>query len=175
MFRRMVFKGFVPDVVTYNCLIDGLCKTHRVERAHEMFNDMLLKGCSPNRVTYNSFIRYYSAVNQVDKAIEMMRAMLSRKHGTPTSSSYTPIIHSLCETGKVGKARDFLVEMVDGGSIPREFTYNLVCDALNGAGQEDLPDELCRRIEEGIDARFRQVMQVKPAMGGRLRSTQEQM
>ncbi|KAG1358585.1 pentatricopeptide repeat-containing protein [Cocos nucifera] len=175
MFRRMLFKGFVPDVVTYNCLIDGLCKTYRVERAHELFDDMLLKGCSPNRVTYNSFIRYYSAVNEVDKAIEMMRAMLLRKHGTPTSSSYTPIIHSLCETGRVGEARDFLVEMADVGSIPREFTYNLVCDTLNGSGQEDLPDKLHRRIEEGIDARFRQVMRVKPVMGGRTRSTQEQM
>ncbi|KAM0944050.1 putative tetratricopeptide-like helical domain superfamily [Dioscorea sansibarensis] len=112
MFRRMLFKGFVPDVVTYNCLINGLCKSYRIERALEVFDEMLQRGCVPNRVTYNSFIRHYSVVNEVDKGVEMMRVMVARKHGVPTSSSYTPIIHSLCEAGRVKEARDFLVEMV---------------------------------------------------------------
>ncbi|KAK8958448.1 Pentatricopeptide repeat-containing protein [Platanthera guangdongensis] len=164
MFRRMLFKGFVPDIVTYNCLIDGLCKTYRIERAHELFDDMLLKGCPPNRVTYNSFIRYYSVVNEVDRAIEMMRAMVEREHAVPSSSSYTPIIHSLCEGRRVKEAKELLLEMVNGGHIPREFTYKLVCDALSGSGEDDLCEEVRRRAEEGIDARCRRVMQLKPLM-----------
>ncbi|KAJ4700727.1 Pentatricopeptide repeat [Melia azedarach] len=165
LFRLMLFKGFVPDVVTYNCLIDGCCKTYRIERALELFNDMDKKGCVPNRATYNSFIRYYSAVNEIDKAVEMMRRMQDMNHGMPTSSSYTPIIHALCEAGRVLEARDFLVELVDGGSIPREYTYKLVCDALNAAGEAYLPDdELHKRIRDGIENRFRQVMKVKPVM-----------
>ncbi|XP_020587602.1 pentatricopeptide repeat-containing protein At1g77405 [Phalaenopsis equestris] len=164
MFRRMLFKGFVPDIVTYNCLIDGLCKTYRIGRAHELFNDMLMKGCIPNRVTYNSFIRYYSVVNEVDKAIEMMKEMVDRKHGMPSSSSYTPVIHALCENGRVNEAREFLLEMVNGGHVPREFTYKLVCDALSRSGEEGLPEEVLRRVEEGIDVRFRQVLRVKPLM-----------
>lgn len=173
MFRHMRFKGFEPDVVTYNCLIDGLCKTYRVERARELFDEMLVRGCLPNRVTYNSFIRYYSVVNEVDKAVEMMRMMVSRGHGVPTCSSYTPVIHSLCEAGRVREARDFLVEMVDGGSTPREFTYKLVCDALESAGEEGLPMELQREIEGDMEARYRRVMQVKPVMSGRSRFIRE--
>ncbi|KAH7666140.1 TPR-like protein [Dioscorea alata] len=164
MFRRMLFKGFVPDVVTYNCLINGLCKSYRIERAHEVFDEMLQRGCVPNRVTYNSFIRYYSVVNEVDKGVEMMRAMVARNHGMPTSSSYTPIIHSLCEAGRVEEARDFLVEMVRFGSVPREYTYKLVCDALRRLGEDGFGADLRRRIEDGIDARFRSVMRVKPIM-----------
>ncbi|RWW11228.1 hypothetical protein GW17_00025176 [Ensete ventricosum] len=175
MFRRMLFNGFVPDVVTYNCLIDGLCKTYRIERAHELLDDMPVKGCSPNRVTYNSFIRYYSVVNQVDKAVETMRAMVSRNHGKPTSSSYTPIIHALCETGRVREARDFLEEMAAGGSMPREFTYNLVCSALNHAGEKNLPKDLCTRIEDGMHTRFMQVLQSKPMMRGKSMFIQEQV
>ncbi|XP_077234945.1 pentatricopeptide repeat (PPR) superfamily protein [Tasmannia lanceolata] len=167
LFRIMIFKGFVPDVVTYNCLIDGLCKTYRIGRALELFDDMLSKGCSPNKVTYNSFIRYYSVVNEVDKAVEMMRKMRSRRHGMPTSSSYSPIIHSLCEAGRPLEARDLLVEMVNEGSIPRDYTCKLVCDALSSAGEAGLPDELCRRIEDGADIRYREVMQVKPMLGCR--------
>lgn len=30
MFREMLFRVFAPDVVTYNCLIDGCCKTNRI-------------------------------------------------------------------------------------------------------------------------------------------------
>lgn len=163
LFRHMLFKGFVPDVVTYNCLIDGCCKTNRIGRALELLDDMNKKACVPNRVTYNSFIRYYSAVNEIDGAIEMLRKMQSMNHGIPTSSSYTPIIHALCEAGRVIDAYRFLIELVDGGSVPREYTYKLVCDAINSSGASDLiDDKLHRKIQDDIEKRLRQVMKVKP-------------
>ncbi|KAA8546433.1 hypothetical protein F0562_002828 [Nyssa sinensis] len=165
LFRIMLFKGFVPDVVTYNCLINGCCKTSRIERALELFDDMNKRGCLPNRVTYNSFIRYYSAVNEIDKAVEMLRRMQKLNCGTPSTSSYTPIIHALCEVGRAAEARDFLVELVDGGSIPREYTYKLVSNVLNSAEEHNLlDDELRRIIEDGIENRYRQMMKVKPIM-----------
>ncbi|KAF9609109.1 hypothetical protein IFM89_013363 [Coptis chinensis] len=167
LFRLMVFKGFVPDAVTYNCLIDACCKTYRIDRALELFDDMIRKGCLPNRITYNSFIRYYSAVNEIDKAVEMMRRMKSMNHGIPTTSSYTPVIHALCEAGRVLEARDFLAELVNEGSVPREYTYKLVCNALSAADEASLPDELRRRIEDGMEKRYRQVMHVKPMMSER--------
>ncbi|KAG6419787.1 hypothetical protein SASPL_116299 [Salvia splendens] len=165
LFRLMIFKGFVPDVVTYNCLINGCCKTNRIGRALELFEDMEGRGCVPNRITYNSFIRYYSAVNEVDRGIEMLRRMQGRGHGGRSSSSYTPIIHTLCEVGRLGEAVEFLVELVEGGSVPREYTYRLVCDALDSAGKMNLLDENVRRcIEGGIGNRIRQAMKVKPSM-----------
>lgn len=165
LFRVMLFKGFVPDVVTYNCLINGCCKTYRIERALELFDDMIKRGCLPNKVTYNSFIRYYSAVNDIDKAIEMLRRMKELNHGKPTTSSYTPIIHALCEAGKIVEARDFLIELVDQGSIPREYTYKLVQDALKCLGEIKFFDrKYCEKIEEGIQRRIAQIMKVKPVV-----------
>ncbi|KAK3149423.1 hypothetical protein QOZ80_3AG0217210 [Eleusine coracana subsp. coracana] len=164
LFRRMGEKGLQPDVVTYNCLINGLCKTYRVERAHELFDEMLKKGCEPNRVTYNSFVRYYSVVNEVGKAVEWMRQMVAREHGVASSSTYTPVIHSLCESGRVGEARKFLIEMAESGHLPREHTYKLLKDAIEDAGEESLPAELCQSIEDGIKERYRQVMRIKPIM-----------
>ncbi|KAL6504867.1 hypothetical protein OROHE_023625 [Orobanche hederae] len=165
LFRLMLFKGFVPDVVTYNCLINGCCKTNRIGRALEVFDEMSERGCVPNRVAYDSFIRYFSAVNEVDRAIEMLRRMQERNHGVPTSSSYTTIIHSLCEVGRVVEAVDFLAELVGGGSTPREYTYKLVRDALKLEGKMYLLDENIRRqIESGIEDRIRHVMKVKPIL-----------
>ncbi|KAK1552469.1 hypothetical protein Q3G72_017608 [Acer saccharum] len=110
---------------------------------------------------------YYSAVNEIDKAVEMMRRMQNMNHGVPTSSSYTPIIHALCEAGRVLEAKNFLIELVDGGSVPREYTYKLVCDALDAAGESSLlDDELHRRIRNGIANRFRQVAQPNSSFFG---------
>lgn len=165
LFRIMLFKGFVPDVVTYNSLINGCCKTYRIGRALELFEDMNKRGCTPNGVTYNSFVRYYCAVNEIDNAVDMLRRMQKMNHGIPTSSSYTPIIHALCEAGKVLDARDFLVELVDAGSVPREYTYKLVCDALMSAGQAYLLDDgMHKRIKDGIENRFKQVGKFKLMM-----------
>ncbi|XP_027349990.1 pentatricopeptide repeat-containing protein At1g77405 [Abrus precatorius] len=165
LFRLMLFKGLVPDVVTYNALIDGCCKTYRVGRAMELFDDMKRRRVVPNRVTYDSFIRCYSAMNEIDKAVEMLREMERLGHGVPSCSSYTPIIHALCEVGRVVDAWGFLVELVDGGSVPREYTYRLVCDALRVAGEGGLlDDEVHERIKNGIWNRYRQVEKVKPIM-----------
>ncbi|XP_060192593.1 pentatricopeptide repeat-containing protein At1g77405 [Lycium barbarum] len=161
LFRIMLFKGFVPDVVTYNSLINGCCKTNRIERATELLDDMVKRGIAPNRITHNSFIRYYSVTNEVDKAIEMLRRM----QGVACNSAYTPIIHALCETGRVVEARNLLVELAEQGSIPREYTYKLVRDALESAGKSDLLDaEFCTQLEDGIKGRIRQVMKVKPLL-----------
>ncbi|KAJ7955496.1 Pentatricopeptide repeat [Quillaja saponaria] len=165
LFRIMLFKGFVPDVVTYNSLIDGCCKTYRIGRALELFEDMNKRGCIPNRVTYNSFIRYYSSVNEIDKAVEILRQMQKLNNGIPTSSSYTPIIHASCEAGRVLDAWNFLVELVNEGSIPREYTYRLVYDSLCSVGKANLlDDDLHKRIKDGIEYRYMQTMKVKPIM-----------
>lgn len=45
MFLRLRFSGFERDVVTYNCLIDGLCKIYWIERARKLFDEMVVKEC----------------------------------------------------------------------------------------------------------------------------------
>ncbi|CAN6853024.1 unnamed protein product, partial [Brassica oleracea var. botrytis] len=149
MFREMLFRGFAPDVVTYNCLIDGCCKTNRIGRALELFEDMKKRECVPNQVTYNSFIRYYSVTNEIERGIEMMRMMEKIGHGVAGSSTYTPLIHALVETRRVAEARDSVVEMVEAGLVPREYTYKLVLDALSSEGVEGrLDEEVHKRMRE---------------------------
>ncbi|MCH85143.1 pentatricopeptide repeat-containing protein, partial [Trifolium medium] len=135
IFRVMVFKGIVPDVVTYNALIDGCCKTYRVGRAL--------------------------------KAVVFLRDMqrLNRDGGSEIvggCGSYTLIIHALCEVGRVVDAWNFLVELVDRRSVPREYTYKLVCDGLRLKGEDGLlSGEVHQRIKDGILERYKRTMKVK--------------
>ncbi|GMH00737.1 hypothetical protein Nepgr_002576 [Nepenthes gracilis] len=161
LLEQMELPGFrcPPDKCTYTIMIGSYCKhslltgsrkairrrlweaNHLIGRALELFEDTNKRSCAPNGVTYNSFIRYYCVVDEIDKAIEMLKRMREMNHGIPTTSSYTPIIHALCEAGRVVEARDFLANLVDGGSNPREYTYTLNCDALDTLGGSNLLDD----------------------------------
>jgi len=57
------------------------------------------------------------------------------------------------------------VELAEQGSIPREYTYKLVRNALESSWKIDLLDEeFCTRLEDGIRGRIRQVMKIKPLL-----------
>ncbi|KAM3374922.1 hypothetical protein P3S68_013636 [Capsicum galapagoense] len=157
-FYRMKQFHLQRYVYAHNTLVFALCRVGNFKKAKFMMEQMEFPGfrCLPDVFTYtiliSSYCWYYSATNEIDKAIEMLRKMQEMNHGVlPCNSSYTPIIHALCETGRVVEARDFLVELAEQGSIPREYTYKLVCDALESAGKIDLLDaEFCTRLEDGI-------------------------
>lgn len=56
IFCDMVEQGVTPDVVSYNALINGLCKTSRVSEAMLLYDEMLTKGCHPDEVTFKLII-----------------------------------------------------------------------------------------------------------------------
>ncbi|PPD86468.1 hypothetical protein GOBAR_DD16599 [Gossypium barbadense] len=166
--------GSLVTTSSITCLIKVLGEEGLVNEALACFFRMKQYHCKPDVFAYNMIIRalcrvgnfnkarYYCAVNEIDKGIEMMRRMQRMNHGVATNSSYTPIIHALCEAERVLEAKGFLFELIRGGSIPREYTYKLVCDALNSVGAANLiDDEMHKRIRDGIGSRCRQVMKVK--------------
>ena len=50
-----------PNTVTYNTIIDGLCKEGFVDKAKELFLQMKDENINPNVVTYNSLIHGFTA------------------------------------------------------------------------------------------------------------------
>ncbi|KAL5785821.1 hypothetical protein ACOSQ2_008213 [Xanthoceras sorbifolium] len=63
--RKLIWKGIVPDILTHNYLINGLCKTGDMEKADWLIGEMSETGPSPNCATYNAFIKGYCNVNDV--------------------------------------------------------------------------------------------------------------
>ncbi|CAK7346936.1 unnamed protein product [Dovyalis caffra] len=195
LFYRMKQYHLKPDVYAYNNITFALCKVGNFKKARLLLEQMELLGfgCPPDTDTIliRSCCKYglqigcrkairrriweanrlftIIVVNEIDKAVEMLRRMQKMNHVLATTSSYTPIIHVLCEGGRVLEARDFLVELVDGGSIPREYTYTLVCDALKSVGEGNLlGSDFDKRIKDGIEVRYREVKNVKPIMARKM-------
>ena len=69
MLRKMSLKGFVPDEVTYNTLVNGYCKDGNFYQALVLHAEMVSNGLTPNVITYTSLI------NSMFKSGNMNRAM----------------------------------------------------------------------------------------------------
>jgi pentatricopeptide repeat protein len=53
---EMLSIGFNPTLLTYNALIQGLCKNEEGDHAEQLLKEMISKGITPNDNTYLSLI-----------------------------------------------------------------------------------------------------------------------
>ena len=52
----MINKGFNPTLLTYNAMIQGLCKNGQGDDAEELVKEMVANGITPDDSTYISLI-----------------------------------------------------------------------------------------------------------------------
>lgn len=64
---EMLSIGFNPTRLTYNALIQGLCKNQEGEHAEELFKEMVSNGITPDDSIYLSLIE---GIGDVDKFLE---------------------------------------------------------------------------------------------------------
>ena len=76
-----LFKGYMPDVFTYNILINGLCRANRDEDAFTVFKQMEGKGCNPNVVTYKMLMMSLSHKGRVSQAFQLWINYISQRSG----------------------------------------------------------------------------------------------
>lgn len=76
LFKKLVrFKDIQHNVVTYNTIIDGLCKKGHTYMAITLFKYMQRKGCKPNIVTYSILIDSLCKDSLVDNALGLFAKM----------------------------------------------------------------------------------------------------
>uniref|UniRef100_A0A803KMQ3 Pentatricopeptide repeat-containing protein n=1 Tax=Chenopodium quinoa TaxID=63459 RepID=A0A803KMQ3_CHEQI len=120
-----LMKGITPDVVTYNTLIDGLCKTNRLTLARELFTDMQAHGVTPDVFTYNSLLDCLCKSAQLDEAVALLEDMEDTGI-KPDIVTYNILIDSLCKAGQLEDAANFFSNLVIKGLQPSFRTYNIL-------------------------------------------------
>ena len=68
-----------PNVFTYEALVDGLCKAHKVKEARNLLDAMSVEGCEPNHIMYDALIDGFCKAGKVDDAQEVFAKM--SEHG----------------------------------------------------------------------------------------------
>ncbi|KAL8155977.1 hypothetical protein AgCh_001146 [Apium graveolens] len=165
-YRSVEKTGCKPDTITYNTIIDSLCKDRHVDHAldvhtysilvdayckngmtddaNHVVNTMIQNGVFPNVVTYNTLMDGYCLTGRMDRALEVLNTM--RTGIAPTDYSFNILINGYCKRQKVDKAIDLLRQMPAEGLKPDVETYNSI---IHGLFQID---GLCKnqQIDEAI-------------------------
>ncbi|KAG2667004.1 hypothetical protein I3760_15G091900 [Carya illinoinensis] len=95
--------GAMPNITTYNALINGFCKTGNINGAFKLFKDMQLKGLSPDSITYGTLIDGLQRVDREEDAFGVFHQM--EKNGvTPSLSVYKSLMTWSNRKGKVSLA-----------------------------------------------------------------------
>ncbi|CAK9135922.1 unnamed protein product [Ilex paraguariensis] len=143
-----------PDVVTYNTLVDGLCRAGKVKIAHNVIKGMLKKDLNlkPNVVSYTTLIRGYCGKQEIDEALDVFREMVD--HGLkPNRITHNTLIQGLCEAQKLDKIKEiFEGTGGDGVFVPDTCTFNTLMNAHCNA--QNL-DEALKVFEKMTELRVR--------------------
>ncbi|KAK1285439.1 Pentatricopeptide repeat-containing protein [Acorus calamus] len=118
----MIGDGCLPNVVTYNVLINGLCKADSVDTAGLLCKEMLIRSFCPNEVTYGSFLDYLSMGGNMEEALKLHKVMLEEL--LANTVTYNILIKGFCRSGRTKDANDLLVEMDSNGLSPDCVSYS---------------------------------------------------
>ncbi|KAK4756360.1 hypothetical protein SAY87_006487 [Trapa incisa] len=155
--NEMIESGIEPNVVTYNVLLNGLCRRAslhpdgRFERtlraADKLFDEMRMRGIEPDVTSYSIVLHVYSRAHKPELSLDKFRMMVERGI-CPSIASYTSVIKCLCSCGRINKAEELLAEMVRSGVSPSAATYNCFFKEYRGRKDVESAISLYRKMKE---------------------------
>ncbi|KAL8210307.1 hypothetical protein R6Q57_007039 [Mikania cordata] len=156
-YKEMLDKGIEPNVVTYNVVLNGMCRRSslhpddRFERtinaAEKVFDEMLQRGIDPDVISYSVLLHVYSRAHKPDATLETLKIMKD-KGIHPSFASYTSVVKCLCSCGRLDDADKLLDEMVQNGVNPSATTYNCFFKEYRGRKDVDSAIRLYKRLKK---------------------------
>ncbi|KAI9177300.1 hypothetical protein LWI28_013407 [Acer negundo] len=125
----MLNQGVHPTTVTFNVLLDELCKTRKMGEANKLYKVMILRGVQPNTYTCNIFMDGYCLLERIHDVKKLFVSMASRGC-TPSVVSYNILINRYCKRKKIDNAMNLNREMISKGIRPADVTYNTLLIGL---------------------------------------------
>ncbi|KAG9439069.1 hypothetical protein H6P81_019234 [Aristolochia fimbriata] len=132
IFYRVLKSQTIPNVVTFNMLIDGSCKMGNVNLALKLLMKMDImseKVVRPNCITYNCLIHAFCRVGKTEDAENLLEEM--RKVGIePNERTYATLIDGYARKERMEETFRLCDEMVKYGMMPNSVVYNSVINWL---------------------------------------------
>ncbi|OIT34216.1 PREDICTED: putative pentatricopeptide repeat-containing protein At5g08310, mitochondrial [Nicotiana attenuata] len=139
-----------PDTISFEIVIDGLCRADRLEMALSLFRDMDHIGCKRSVLLYNNLIDYLSRSGRLDECYELLNEM-KQSVFQPTHYTYNSIFGCLCRQGDDAGALAMVREMRVHGHQPWIKYYTLLMQKLCKDGQAvKASNFLADMVQEGF-------------------------
>uniref|UniRef100_A0A3N7G4T0 Pentacotripeptide-repeat region of PRORP domain-containing protein n=2 Tax=Populus trichocarpa TaxID=3694 RepID=A0A3N7G4T0_POPTR len=103
--------NIVPNVVSYNNLINAHCDEGKVDLGLEIYRRIIETALfSPSSVTYRHLTKGLIDAGRIEDAVALLREMLAKGHGAD-SLVYNNVIKGFLELGNLEKANEFFDEL----------------------------------------------------------------
>ncbi|XP_016200103.1 pentatricopeptide repeat-containing protein At1g62930, chloroplastic-like [Arachis ipaensis] len=115
-------------------MINGLCKSKRVDEALNLFEEMCRKNLVPDTVTYSTLIDGLGKSRRILCALELLGKMHDR--GLPADIvTYSSLMDALFNIKQHDKALMLFNQMKESGTDLDIYTYNILIDGLCKSGR----------------------------------------
>nr|GEV17580.1 hypothetical protein [Tanacetum cinerariifolium] len=145
--------GIVPEVSTYNTLIETFIARDMTHEAETLFKKFIKNqlSCEPDIITYHAMIQGLCKIGNNFTAVGLLRLMDSRL-GTPkhTILLYNTLIDSFCKDKMIDDASKLFKVMMGSNKtiLPNVDTYNSLIYALSMLGRWDEVTSMLKHMED---------------------------
>ncbi|PIN03051.1 hypothetical protein CDL12_24427 [Handroanthus impetiginosus] len=140
---EMLERGIEPNVVTYNVLLNGICRRASLHPDGSFER----RGLEPDVTSYSILLHVYSRAHKPQLCLDKF-LMMKEKGIWPSVAMYTSVIKCLCSCGRMDDAEELLNEMVHNGVSPTAETYNCFFKEYRGRKDVEGAMQLYRRMKE---------------------------
>ncbi|KAG8079341.1 hypothetical protein GUJ93_ZPchr0007g6197 [Zizania palustris] len=137
--------GYRPREVTYNLLVNELCRENELTKAKHVMELMLHPHSGHDKVgdhddetrtrIYNIFLRALRVVDNSSEQLNVLVSML-QEGCKPDVITMNTVIHGFCKVGKVQEARKIVDDMLNGKfCAPDVVTFTTLISGYMGVGE----------------------------------------
>lgn len=143
LFDEMIHKGFTPNTITYNVVLDVYGKAKLFRKARKVFW-MAKEQRSADVITYNTLIAAYGQNNNLQKMTKTVKLM--QFNGFDVSlEAYNCMLAAYGKNRQMEKLGDVLQSLKQSSYTSDQYTYNVL---LNIYGEQQWIEEVAAVLEE---------------------------
>ncbi|XP_020584392.1 putative pentatricopeptide repeat-containing protein At5g08310, mitochondrial [Phalaenopsis equestris] len=136
----------IPNSYTYNCFLEVLARTGKVELVETRFREMVeVVGWEPDKYTLTSVLQSYCNSRKVDDALLIFNKINDKcwldEH------IFTILIVSLSKWGEVDRACEMVELMEKFGMRPNEKTFHVLIHGISKQGRHEKAVELFEKMK----------------------------
>nr|GEU56631.1 hypothetical protein [Tanacetum cinerariifolium] len=126
--RGVIERGLVPNMVTCNKIMKGLCNDKCLDTAHDFLSlmiEMMLLGIDPDLVVYSILVDGLFQVGKLEEGHQVILVALDKD-----ATVYSVLINGLTKQGRIHDAIRFFYQSLSNNSRPGIVTYNTLINGL---------------------------------------------
>lgn len=142
----------IPDVVTYNIIMEGCILVDDSAGALAYFNEMRARGIVPSKISYTTLMKAFALTGQAKLVNKVFDEMLKDPRVKVDLVAWNVLIDSYCKQGLLEEAKKIVLRMRESGFEPDVATYGSLANAIALARKPGEALLLWNEIKERLKA-----------------------